>query len=653
MVMRRSTLPLWLAVSTLCALFAGMAGAAALYDATNLVGLPTVAAPLEYSFSTTTAQALTVTITDFQTPAAFASLQVAVTLGDTLVGSGTVDSSHTATVALPAAIGNYVVHVIGTPDTTQAFGSFGVTVASTATPTDFIAQFSGNLTIPSPPSTMGTSSFSTNFTSTTAGNYTVTLTDDAFPVALNFLSALIINDATQTTISPGTPTQVTLAAGTTYQLLLAATANPSLGAGLYGVHITDPNGGVVFDRTLPVGGVGSATVVSNPSAQALTLGLADYQYPAALSTVAAAVTQGGLAPLAELTAAGSVANIAAPAGPLDLWTYAAAGSQPGVFGVTLSTSADILYSTTQVVNPSAAAASTSYGFVVNLPAAGSYQLAATDFQFPSALQSLTATVAQNGTVLTQNSTGVFNAAAGVAVVLVNATPPTSGNGLFAVTVQSTATSATVLLDQTQAVGGTFTTQTLNVTASGGYIVTLADLGFPQDFANLAVVLSQGTKVLGQVYGAGTFPTTVTPGTYVLTFVATPGADNYGLYSLNISPAPAPTVTFSASAPSVTTYQSVQLTWSSTNATACSAAGASGWSGTEALSGTASVVVNANLALTLTCTGPGGSTTQTVNVTATPAQTSGHGGGAIDWLELAGLASLLALRRSRDRDTLHM
>ena len=152
MFKRRPMLPLLVAVSTLCALVAGVARSADLYDATNLVGVSTVAAPAEYSFTTTTAQALTVTLTDFQTPAAFASLQIAVTLGDSLVGSGTVDSTHTATVAVPAGIGNYVIHVVGTPNTTQAFGSFGVTVASAATPTNFIDQFAGNLTTPSPPS---------------------------------------------------------------------------------------------------------------------------------------------------------------------------------------------------------------------------------------------------------------------------------------------------------------------------------------------------------------------------------------------------------------------------------------------------------------------------------------------------------------------
>src|SRR5512139_1435906 len=51
------------------------------------------------------------------------------------------------------------------------------------------------------------------------------------------------------------------------------------------------------------------------------------------------------------------------------------------------------------------------------------------------------------------------------------------------------------------------------------------------------------------------------------------------------PPPVPTVTLSSSATSVTTGQSATLTWSSTNATACTASGA--WSGSMTLAGTES------------------------------------------------------------------
>ena len=64
-----------------------------LLDEVHLMGLATVAAPAEFAFTEPVAEALTVTLTDFKTPAAFGSLQIAVTLGDALVGTGTVDTS--------------------------------------------------------------------------------------------------------------------------------------------------------------------------------------------------------------------------------------------------------------------------------------------------------------------------------------------------------------------------------------------------------------------------------------------------------------------------------------------------------------------------------------------------------------------------------
>src|SRR6201999_2454259 len=115
---------------------AGIASADTLLNQTNVVGLQTLAAPSQHAFTDSAAEALRVTVRDFQTPAAFESLQIAVTLGDTLVSSATLDAaSHSAAVSLPAAAGNYTVYVVGTPDSVQEFGSFGVCVTRDADPT--------------------------------------------------------------------------------------------------------------------------------------------------------------------------------------------------------------------------------------------------------------------------------------------------------------------------------------------------------------------------------------------------------------------------------------------------------------------------------------------------------------------------------------
>lgn len=654
-----------LAVGAVLALtgFWGAASADTILDQSTIVGLPTVAAPSTFTFTATATEALTLTLTDFQEPAAFTSLQVAVTQNAALVGSAAVDSSHMATVAIAAVAGNvYVLNVIGTPDTAQGYGSFGacVTRNSDTTPGQCVApySFSGNLQTPSTPSSTGISTLDTNFTAPSTGTYQVTLTDDAFPVALQMVSATIFNGATQVggVIGSGAATPVTLTGGTSYTLLVAAQAAATPQAGLYGVHITDPSGAAVFDRTLPVGSLGASTVVNNSSAQPLTLTLMDFAYPAPLTSLQAAVTSGGLAPLGELQAAGSLPNIMAPEGRLEIWQYAAAGGSPGVYSASLASATASLFSTTQVVNPGNNASSGGFAFVVNLPAAATYNLSVSDFNFPVPFQSLSSTIAQNGAPLTVNSNGDFTAAAaGPAVVLVNATAPSNGSGIFAVAVETKASPAQILLDQTQAVGGVFNTQVLTYGASGNYVVTLNDLGFPTLFQNLAVVVSQGNVVLGKIYGNGSFPITATPGQYVLTFIATPGAQNYGLYSMQIASA-LPTVMFAASSTTVTAGEAVTLTWSSQNATACTASGSSSWTGPEPTSGSTAVSISGTEMLSLTCTGAGGtSAPMSVTVTATPAATSsGGGGGSLDiallWLLAASLITRQGLRFYHQRRT---
>ena len=84
--------------------------------------------------------------------------------------------------------------------------------------------------------------------------------------------------------------------------------------------------------------------------------------------------------------------------------------------------------------------------------------------------------------------------------------------------------------------------------------------------------------------------------------------------------PAPTVSLSVSPTSVTAGSSATLTWSSTNATLCTASGA--WSGTPGLSGSQSTgALNQNSTYNLTCTGAGGSAVGSAAVTVTPVTTT--------------------------------
>jgi hypothetical protein len=114
--------------------------------------------------------------------------------------------------------------------------------------------------------------------------------------------------------------------------------------------------------------------------------------------------------------------------------------------------------------------------------------------------------------------------------------------------------------------------------------------------------------------------------------------------------PAPTVNLSANPTSVAVNDSATLTWTSTNATSCSASG--GWSGSKATSGNQSTGALTNTTTyNLSCTGAGGSAQDSVTVSVTPGgggggggtQEDSGGGGSLEWLSL-GILLLLARRR---------
>jgi hypothetical protein len=106
--------------------------------------------------------------------------------------------------------------------------------------------------------------------------------------------------------------------------------------------------------------------------------------------------------------------------------------------------------------------------------------------------------------------------------------------------------------------------------------------------------------------------------------------------------PAPTVKITSNPGTVASGSISTLTWSSTNATACSAAGS--WSGAKAASGSQSTgALKANASYSLTCTGSGGSATgsaavlvtstiaaPTVSFSATPSSISTGNASTLSW-----------------------
>jgi hypothetical protein len=140
-----------------------------------------------------------------------------------------------------------------------------------------------------------------------------------------------------------------------------------------------------------------------------------------------------------------------------------------------------------------------------------------------------------------------------------------------------------------------------------------------------------------------------------------GSDTYTLYcttstgqqsatssvTLNVTAAVPGAPTLSVNPTSITLGQSATLTWSSSNATACTATGS--WSGNEPVNGSKTVTPTVTGASTylLSCSNASGASpaaSATLSVAAaTPPSSGGGGGGALDVLSLGVLAGLALFR----------
>jgi probable HAF family extracellular repeat protein len=213
----------------------------------------------------------------------------------------------------------------------------------------------------------------------------------------------------------------------------------------------------------------------------------------------------------------------------------------------------------------------------------------------------------------------------------------------------------------QAIGTVSPAQAVSLTNSGPALITLGTISTSADFsqtnncgASLApsgsctAMVSFGPTVAGDRHGAMTIVSGGVPITVPLSGVA----------PINVN--------ISSSAATTMTGVPVELTWTASPGSTCTATGGSGadkWTGTVAASGMQSVTESTagTYPYGLSCTaGSQAQSTQTsVVVTAVvpaiPAAMSGGGGGALDPLAvlfLTGVAVLRRLRQSNLRDTSH-
>jgi hypothetical protein len=640
---------------TLAITTAAMAAhAQTLLNVVHTIAAPTTGVPVEETFSIQTAGNYAITLTDLGAaltpPAPLASVKLAVTnSSDSLVGSVLVGAGTLTLESLPA--GAYELHIVGMPGNTPGSGPIGIQV--TGPGATQVATFEDTLALPSQALPNGEAVLDSSFSVGSSGNYTVTLSDLQLPQSLTTLTLLIIQQgaaAPVATLAAAGNTTVALTSGVTYDIFAVGAASAAVNAGLFSAVVAPSGGGaIVLGRAVPVG---NTILVGSPALAAgnETLSLTDLKYPAALTNVAATLTLNGQA-VASLGASGSQA-FAATAGTYSLFAVAtAATAAPGAGSYAVEvmpTGGAPSFSAARAVVALGSAVQP-YSFDSTLSAAGSYTVSGVDFQFPTTLVSFGVAAVQNGallgTPLATSGQIPISAAAGSISLLVFAQPSTKA-GLFGLEVAPSGGGAATF-DVTQGVGALFAAQQIAITVARSYSVTTADLGFPASFASFDTIVTTGTQQVGDIFGGGTFDFPATPGTYYINFIAqTTGPDEAGTYALTVAPAPAaPTVTLTVDKPTVTSGSAVDLIWSSENATTCTASG--GWSGPEALSGTAtSVALTANTTFTLTCIGAGGSKSASVMVIVNPASSSGAGGGGALGAEL--LALLLGLSSWRVR-----
>jgi hypothetical protein len=628
-----------------------------LLDEVHTIAAATSAVPIEHSFNVTTAGTYAVQLTDLGKAAnpngALASVKLAITSGNTIVGKPLSSEGTTQFTATPGA---YVVRVIGVPgDLASGSGPFGVHITNMADNSVLAdGSFSDTLALAAA-AAPNVTVVDDSFTVTANDTYQVALSDQQFPQALNLVQLALTaqgSSSAPTTLSiiNGVPASagatVALQANTTYRIFTFGQAASSANAGLYSVVVRDSHGTVVYGKTLAVGGVQSLGSVTLAAAT-YNLNYTDLQFPAAL----AATGNGAMVLLddhiqAVLTATGSRA-INATGGTYQVFATATAAATPGAgsYDVELQpSSGPAALSVAQAVTLTGSALQ-AYVFSADIATAGNYAVQLADFKFPSAFISVSMAAVQSGaslaTPLTTAGTLNIAAATGKLWMIGFGQAPTGGSvlGLFV----TPAAGGSTIFGTTQAIGGIFSSRKVTVSSAGSYEVNVTDVGFPANFATLYVLVTQGPTLVGSIFGGGSFPFTAAAGDYFITFIAQPAApDNAGTYAINIAPPPpAPVVTFSSSVSHVASGGSANLMWSSKNATSCTASG--GWSGVQPLSGSASTgALTADTKFTLSCTGISGTTSQSVTITIDHSS-GGGGGGALDLTSLAVLAGLLAAR----------
>jgi hypothetical protein len=637
---------------------------------------------VEHDFSITSAGNYTVTLTDLGakltsplTPAPLASVAMAVTQGTSVIGAP-VTVAGTPITFTATANTTYTIHVVGLPGTQPGSGPVEEDVTDSGGHNVFSSI--DTLSLPSQqPSTLGI--LADNLTVQTSGTYTVSLTDLAFPTALQAAAMMLVDNTTNTNVVLQSPSSTTasLNAGDAYQIIAYGVEGSGAAGGLFGVAFTPASGPAIYSKLVPIGSVAllQTSVSGQPETSfslgsgGATLALNDLSFPTVpLSQVGVMVVDATVQTSAATIAATGTQSFtpASTSDSYEVYGYAIPDStaQDGSYAVSVQQGTAFPFLEAQGVSSSTNIQP--FGFDTSV-AAGSYVFTLTDFKFPATLTADSLIAVQNGTLVKAiSAAGNFTTPlAQGPVTLIAFGEATSSAGLMGIDL-SPAAGGTAVLDVTEGIGTGFSSTKFTLTSAESVQANVSDLKFPTPLTNLDLAVTNGSTLVGSISSAGSsgsFPFQAAANTtYNVNVLAQPSAQNNsqqqaGTYGMSV--AAAPTVTLTPSSTSVTSGGTVTLTWKADNTTSCTASASpsnSAWSGNEAAGNGGPVTTSAITAattFTLTCTGAGGSAsgTATVNVTAAASSGGGHGGGgATDPELLLALACLLIIRvRYASRD----
>jgi hypothetical protein len=259
-----------------------------------------------YTFDVTATGTLTATLADLQFPEPLAALAAQIVRDGQAVGSRLTPSTGETFAAVP---GTYTLYVDAQQSTLP--GSFGVDIRPAGgTP---VFERIQNVVPAAPATDVG--AIDTFFDVTTAGDYTVTLTDFGTSGFFNAFASINLgltrdNQLLQSLAAAGS----VVFAATPGRYGIAIVADPATddGEGLLGIRVRGgPGNAIVYDRTEAIGADFSSYTIEPTIAQSVDVRLTDLSFPAAFSEMLVAVTRGADR-VVEIAGAGSFSFQATP-----------------------------------------------------------------------------------------------------------------------------------------------------------------------------------------------------------------------------------------------------------------------------------------------------------------------------------------------------